>query len=117
MPLFRRSLALLERALGPQHPQLADVLTDIGIAQLGLRAPRNAVTPLRRAVALREAHPGDPTDLAEARFTLARALWDAGQDRPRARTLALEARDAYTAAGPRSKKNLAEVNAWLPRHR
>jgi hypothetical protein len=59
--------------------------------------------------------------LAETRFALARALWDAsvaqGRDRPRAGTLAEQARDAYTAVGEAKETELAKVQAWLTEHR
>jgi eukaryotic-like serine/threonine-protein kinase len=61
------------------------------------------------------------TLLAKTRFALARALWTApasqGRDRRRAHTLAEQARDAYVAAGRAKKTELAELEAWLAKHR
>jgi hypothetical protein len=74
-----------------------------------------------RALSIRTTRQVDPVALAQTRFALARALWTApvaqGRDRPRARTLAEQARDAYTALGDAEKTSLAEVQAWLAEHR
>jgi hypothetical protein len=83
---------------------------------LDLARPRDAVAPLERALALREKNNGDPNELAESRFALARALWDANEDRARARSLAGAAEDAYRAAGGPSAEALADVRAWLAKH-
>jgi len=73
--------------------------------------------PEDRAAAERAAALGD--ELAETRFELARALWTApaaeGRDRPRARMLAEQARDAYAAAGEAREAERAEVEGWLRR--
>jgi len=43
--------------------------------------------------------------------TLARALWPVERERPRARTLAADARAAFLAAGRAA--DVADVDAWL----
>ena len=48
------------------------------------------------------------------RFTLARALWDAGRDRPRAIALARQAAEAQIR--PRESVTRAEISAWLAAH-
>ena len=57
--------------------------------------------------------------LAATHFALARALWAApagqGRDRPRARTLAEQAREAYGTLGEARKTEMAEVQGWLGR--
>ena len=45
---------------------------------------------------------------------LARALWESGRDRPRARTLAEEAHESYAKAEIKTK--VAEVDSWLHLH-
>ena len=55
----------------------------------------------------------DRGDKGNARFTLARALWQAGGDRTRALALAVRARDDYAAAGELRKKEAALLEAWL----
>ena len=75
-----------------------------------------AITLLTRALELHRRGEGALTR-AEARFTLARALWDAlpqqGRDRERALSLAERARADYLDGGPYAAESLAEVDAWL----
>jgi tetratricopeptide (TPR) repeat protein/predicted Ser/Thr protein kinase len=111
-----RALAIWETALGPEHPNVAVASTNLGEALLGLARPAEALPHLEGALSIRTASAGDPTRLAETRFALARALWDApaeaGHDRERARTLAELARKAYADAGEKSAKELRAVQAW-----
>jgi tetratricopeptide (TPR) repeat protein/predicted Ser/Thr protein kinase len=116
-----RALAIYEKALGPEHPDLASALLGLGQALLGRAKPAEALPHLERAASIRTANPGDPTELAAIHLALARALWDAptnqGRDRPRAHTLAEQARSAYEAAGEQSAKELQVVQAWQAKHR
>ena len=54
-------------------------------------------------------------------FGLARAVWDSGGDRARARSLAMRARAQVEARagtyGGRFKKQMDAVDAWLLQHR
>jgi tetratricopeptide (TPR) repeat protein len=113
---YRRAVTIAERALGPDHPDVAEPLT--GLASLLVASGRavDALDPARRAVEIREAHAGDAIGLATSRFALARALWGAGRERPRAVALARQARDAYQAAGPQASAALATVTTWLSSH-
>jgi len=115
MTLCRGALAIYEKTVGPKNADNAYALTCIGQAHLGSKAPRVALTPLRRALALREANPGDPPDLAKTRFALARALWATGVDRVRAVALAKKSRAAYTAAGAHKRRERDVVIAALAR--
>jgi hypothetical protein len=58
--------------------------------------------------------------LAETRFMLAQALWEAppdrGRDRPRAVALAEQARLAFQEVGKRRAGDLAEVEGWIREH-
>jgi hypothetical protein len=58
----------------------------------------------------------DPAEIGDARFTLARSLWDAGGDRKQAVEVATRARDSYAQAGDPKKKELQLVAEWLARH-
>jgi tetratricopeptide (TPR) repeat protein len=119
--LYERALAIREKTLGPDHPGMAKALTGLGDALLGLGKPADAVLPLERALTILITHEVSHALLAEARFALARALWTApatqGRDRPRARILAEQARDAYAAAGEPRKADLAKLETWLAEHR
>ena len=111
MGYYKRALALLEKTVGPKHPDLADALIGIGLTELKSNAPRRAVPPLERALTLRVTA-GDPLDIARARFALARALAAVG-DQPRALALADEARDVYAKTDVTSARELVEVDRWL----
>jgi hypothetical protein len=51
-----------------------------------------------------------------AQFLLARALWDSGGDRRRARTLAGQARDGYAGLEAGEPAVLADLERWLAAH-
>ncbi|MDQ3299031.1 MAG: tetratricopeptide repeat protein [Myxococcota bacterium] len=107
---FRAALELTEKAWGPDHFDLSFYLSGIGHALVGSGQPQAAIAPLERALKLR-GDDGDPASTAEIKFGLARALWDAKQDRARARALAEEALEAY------SKLSKRDVEDWLAAHR
>ncbi|HEY3360041.1 MAG TPA: serine/threonine-protein kinase [Polyangia bacterium] len=111
----RRAVAILEAAVGRDHPDLAAALTLVGQAQLALGAPHEAIAPLERAVPLRIKGGAAADDLAETRFALAQALWQAGRDRARAVTLATAARDGLKPLKFRAAE-LQQVEAWLKQH-
>jgi tetratricopeptide (TPR) repeat protein len=105
--LGQRSLAIREAALHGDSPS-APTLTTVGEALLGLNRAREAQPLLEKALATLQAETApNPLELANVRFDLARALWDGGGDRGRARTLAQAARDA---AGQRDRARVVE---WL----
>jgi tetratricopeptide (TPR) repeat protein len=86
----------------------------IGSALLELGRPQEALAPLERALKLREPNVRDARLIAKTRFVLARALWDSGTNRARARALAEQARDGFV--GPGTAKERAGVEAWLTSH-
>jgi tetratricopeptide (TPR) repeat protein len=104
-----RGLAIRERGFGPEHPLVGEMLTVVGKVRLLRHESAEALPPLERAVAILEHHEADPGLLPEARFTLARALVQAGRDRARARALA-------AAARAQSPSLRADVDAWLAQH-
>jgi tetratricopeptide (TPR) repeat protein len=109
---LERATRIVEKALGAESLAAAQVLAAQGRVRLRLGEARAAMAPLETAVRIREARRGDPRDLAEARFLLARALWDGGGDRGLARELAQRARVTY-AARPWFREQLVAVDAWL----
>jgi tetratricopeptide (TPR) repeat protein len=104
-----RARAIDEARLGTNHPDLAYDLACLGEARLGLGDARGALPLLERAVELDR--PAAPDDRARAEFALARALWDAGGDRHRARALAA---GAAPAIRPPSQRPVVE--RWLAAH-
>jgi tetratricopeptide (TPR) repeat protein len=112
---FQLDLAISERA-GPTDRSVAPPLVKIGTSRLALGAAREAIKPLQRAVAILQTHQGDPRSLAEARFALARALWQVGEDRPQAVALARKARDGFAGAGAAGRMDARASSAWLAAH-
>jgi eukaryotic-like serine/threonine-protein kinase len=111
---FERARIVWERELGLDNRNLAYALTGIGVSYIAEGDPTSAIVPLERAFKIREEHENDPARRAETRFALARALWEAGRDRGRARVLAEAARDSYAKAVVKPK--LVEVESWLRGH-
>ena len=114
---FERALGIWEKALGPSHPYLALPLLGLGEVALAGHRPAQALAPLERALRLREHGGGDAVAVAQARYALARALWDSGRDRERASILAGSALDAFARAGPARQADAARVRGWSGRHR
>ena len=116
-----RGQSIWEKALGPDHPNLASAATSLGLVLLALGRPVDALAQLKRAATIYAAKKDlDPIDVAATHFALAQALWEApddeGRDRARARTLAEQARVAYANAGERSAKELQKVLDWQRQH-
>ncbi len=78
-----RALPVWEKELGPKNANLVFFLGPLGEARLALGEPAAAATLLERALALAEQH-AVRSEIRKLRFVLARALWQSGQDRPRA---------------------------------
>ncbi len=113
---YQRALAIAERATGLEHPMVAYAL--VGLAQIAL-AQGDAAAALpyaERAAAIRGHGEVMPSELAQARFLLARALGPDPSSRARARALAEQAREGYAAQGEGQEARLAEVVAWLAGH-
>jgi eukaryotic-like serine/threonine-protein kinase len=109
---YQRSVDIFHES-GADPYLLAWALTGLGRARLGRQEPAAAIVPLEDAMAIRLREGAPPRELAETRFTLARALWPHASDRARALTLAAAARgdagDDHKLAG--------EIDAWLARAR
>jgi tetratricopeptide (TPR) repeat protein len=117
-----------ERAVAVQHESGPTVdliysLAPLAEADLALGHPARAVAPLDQA--LRSAEGAEvATELPRLRFALARALWDSGRDRRRARALAIiVAQEGPTPGVDGAKKTPAGGNgikeraaAWLASH-
>ena len=74
IPLYREALAAYETLVGDKHPQLAPTLQNLGIALVETNAPRDAIAPLSRALAIEEGV-GGPRSLQL--FSILDALGDA----------------------------------------
>ncbi|MDC0669264.1 serine/threonine-protein kinase [Nannocystis radixulma] len=117
--LLERALAINEKALSADHMEITFSL--VGLVEVALAQGRaaDAVALAERVTRIRETGGAPGDELAEGRFLLAQALWDApvdrGRDRTRAQTLALQARDALRTVKGKSQQ-LAAVEGFLRRH-
>jgi tetratricopeptide (TPR) repeat protein len=110
---LRAAIEVLERTHGPAL-MIGDALVQLGLALLETDDVAGARAQLERALPLfAEADGGG--DRATAQFALAQVLWVDGE-RAQARTLAVQAREGYRAAGEFGKRDLAKLEAWLREH-
>jgi hypothetical protein len=118
--LYERALAAWEKVFGSNHPHVAYLLMGLAEVALEQRRPFDALPLAQRAVAVWENGGVPPDELAEARFVLAQALWDApvggGRDRARAISLAEQARGSFCDEGAGTARELAEVEQWIREH-
>jgi len=110
-----RALTIFEREIASDDLTLTHPLTALGLAYLGEGRFPQALPILERAAAIRDAKENDAARLAEVHFALARVLSAIGQDLPRARILAVRARDEYAQVPcvPAVERELAKIAAWL----
>ena len=109
----QRDVAILDKT-GKDNPRLPTAQMQLAEIELALGHPAIAAPAAERGLAMSEAQGDDaePNELARLRFALARALWDTGGDRERARKLAEQAEAGQPDAGRKS-----EVTKWLASHR
>jgi tetratricopeptide (TPR) repeat protein len=112
LPVFQRAVEIMEAEMEPSSSWLAYPLTGQAQSLLATGRPADAVAPLERAVTIRDRSEIYPMPRGETRFALARALWESGGDRARARALAVSARAEYERADG-AKKQIATIDAWL----
>jgi len=111
----RRTQALRTKAGGTdQEVALSYTLANVGLALLGMKRPAEAVPPLERALSMQTRAGLKMSSTAEAMLALARALWQSGGDRARARKLASDAEEA-TRSAPAGRIH-RETVAWLTDH-
>jgi tetratricopeptide (TPR) repeat protein/predicted Ser/Thr protein kinase len=115
---YTRAAQVWRAKLGPDHINVALAETGLAKALLERDNPTRAVGLLEHALHLRESAADEiaPTELADTRFQLARALWSAGRERPRAVELARAARPPLADGGPAVSRELEQVDAWLSAH-
>lgn len=114
---FTRALTSLEKLHGPDHPALKSQL--ISLARLGLdqSKPEVALGYAERAAEVLETAEGQALSLADARYLLARALWETPADKggDRSRAVAVASRAAEGSKGVDAELHAA-VQTWRTRH-
>jgi len=113
LPEYQRALAIDLKLLGPAHPDLAYDLKGVADALAGLGRTRDAIPYFERALAIRESTQTPAEQVANSRYSLAKALWTTG-DRGRALRLAHQAYAGYTGTSAGNTKEMAaDVQGWL----
>ena len=113
---LHRSIRIYEKEMPASAVSLCSALTMLGACLVDVSRPAEAREALERSYQLLSTAPSPPPDaFAETRFHLARALWDSGASRERARALAMEARNGYSKF-PYMANDLAEADRWLKEH-
>ena len=109
----QRAVAIVEKAGADGEQRLAGALSDLCEVEIAMDKPADCVPQAQRAIAAINARgpTADPLELADARYVLARAMWEAKQDRPRARQIALQAQAEHPLAERRQV-----MAAWLTQH-
>ncbi len=113
----RQAIRCIEARMGADSDYLLLPLQTLGALYLDQGRPDLAVSPLERAAGIYERQP--PAFLrwsAETRFLLARALWEADRDRPRALALARQVHEDSRKMPESARIGLADLNPWLIRH-
>jgi hypothetical protein len=107
------AIAPLEKMGSDGEGRIVSAYTEIAEYQLAAGKPADALPNAERAVALALKRPVDanPAELGDAKFALARALWDTKRDRARARKLVGEADPLIQGDEKR-----AELTSWLRDH-
>ena len=111
---FTNAVQILSKNAGALHPETAHALHGLGEIRLARGVPAAAVQMFERALRIRQQPQSDPVLAADTEFGLARALWDSGGDRAKARGLATMALAVYKD-GRRTDREHA-VETWLGRH-
>jgi tetratricopeptide (TPR) repeat protein len=114
--VFERSRAIKLRDLDPGH--IMHAASEYGLGEVALHQHQldAAIVHFERAVAL-TSNGRFPTELAETRFGLAKALWSSRRDPARALELAREAAQALRDPILGDEDMRAEIEAWLEAHR
>lgn len=105
--------------LGPTHPRVAYDLALVSAALIRMDRPGEAIEPLERTLAMRIQRDRESEEVAESRFVLAQALWDARRDRPRAIQLARQARAYIKNLGhpPGNPHIVNDIDSWFADNR
>jgi tetratricopeptide (TPR) repeat protein len=107
---FERTLAIWKTEPTPPE-SVSYALTGLGLSLLAENRAVEAIGSLEEARQIRETAHAPPHLRALTSFALARALWQAGRDRPRAVELAREARELFPESNDVDRRKVDEALA------
>lgn len=113
LALEREAFTVLQRAYPEGHPYVATVLAGIGEAELARGKSVRALPPLRAALDMIAHVEADPQLEGDVSFRLARALTSLDREPTIARAYERRAREIYARLGPRTRTQLAALDAWV----
>jgi eukaryotic-like serine/threonine-protein kinase len=111
---FEQALAVWETVSGASHLDLAYPLASLGEARLELGRADEAVEPLERALEQLDGV-AESSLRTSVLALLAQAMWDAGDDRERALTLAAQAHRGLVAQGDAGADYRRALERWYVR--
>ena len=114
LPRVEHAIARLEQA--GKRLRVTQLMGILGQAQLGSGQLERARATLEEARTREDQSERSDLQKARVRFALAQALTRLGREAPRARTLALAARDGWRAGADDNQAELAQVDRWLTQH-
>jgi tetratricopeptide (TPR) repeat protein/predicted Ser/Thr protein kinase len=112
--LYERAIPPLAKSEGGGDA-LPSAQINLGRARVELHQAAQALAPLEQLASKPDGL--SPDNRAALEFTLARALWDSGGDRTRARTLASGALTRIQDRAGASRDDVAQMQRWLASHR
>jgi eukaryotic-like serine/threonine-protein kinase len=112
--VYQESLRIFREQLNPEHPESASPLHGLGVVKLAQNRAREALAPLEAASQICAPKKCEPILAAEIDFDRARALWESGGDRTKARSLATAALASFKSGYRLPRQHATE--AWLSAH-
>jgi serine/threonine-protein kinase len=112
--IYERAIPVLEKSQGAGDA-LASAVSSLCRVRVELQEPARALAPLERLASKLGEQPADVRIAIQ--FSLARALWNTGGDRARARELATHAFTGARTIADASRDDLAQMQRWLASHR
>jgi tetratricopeptide (TPR) repeat protein/predicted Ser/Thr protein kinase len=109
--LLHRAIAITEKADRVDSQHAGAPFMELGNIEIARHHPEKAAEWFERSLRIYEATHGKPSDVADARFSLAAAIWEARRDR-RAFAMMAEARAVYVRLGDGYQSDIDEVDAW-----